>query len=60
MMLAKMTTTPSLNVVSEAAKSASPALGYASANVLPLFEGTIMIRLGGKLDRTTVFPFLTI
>jgi putative transport protein len=48
MMLGKRTTTPSLNVVNEAAKSVPPPLGYAGtytfANVLPLFAGTIMMR----------------
>ncbi len=49
MMLGKMTRTPSLNVVSEAAKSEIPALGYAGtytfANVLLTFAGTIMMRV---------------
>ena len=44
-----MTSTPSLNVVTEAAKSEIPALGYAGtytfANVLLTFAGTIMMRL---------------
>ena len=44
-----MTSTPSLNVVNEAAKSGIPALGYAGtytfANVLLTFAGTILVRL---------------
>jgi putative transport protein len=44
-----MTSTPSLNVVTEAAKSEIPALGYAGtytfANVLLTFAGTILMRL---------------
>ena len=42
-----MTSTPSLNVVTEAAKSSIPALGYAGtytfANVLLTFAGTVMM-----------------
>jgi putative transport protein len=44
-----MTSTPALNVVTEAAKSSVPAIGYAGtytfANVLLTFAGTIMIGL---------------
>ena len=49
MMLGKRTTTPSLNVVSEAVKSEIPALGYPGtdtfAYVLPILAGTIMMRV---------------
>ncbi|MBW2425755.1 MAG: transporter [Deltaproteobacteria bacterium] len=44
-----MTSTPSLNVVSEVARSSVPSLGYAGtytfANVLLTFAGTVMVRL---------------
>lgn len=44
-----MTSTPALNVISDAAKSEAPALGYAGtytfANVLLTFAGTIMMAL---------------
>jgi putative transport protein len=48
-MLGKRTTTPSLNVVNEAAKSVPPPLGYAGtdtfAYVLPILAVTIMMRV---------------
>ena len=44
-----MTSTPALNVLNEAARSAVPALGYAGtytfANVLLTFAGTLMMVL---------------
>jgi putative transport protein len=44
-----MTSTPALNVLTEATRSPVPGLGYAGtytfANVLPTFAGTLLVRI---------------